>query len=83
MPKAEYRSAIRSRKMIIDALADLLTKKQPDKITVTDIVRHAEINRGTFYAHYNDVPDVLNQIIRQTFSSIKDVLQNTPVQKQE
>ena len=83
MPKAEYRSAVRSRKMIIDALADLLTQKQPDKITVTDIVRHAEINRGTFYAHYNDVSDVLNQIIRQTFSSIKDVLQQTPVQMQD
>ena len=83
MPKAEYRSAVRSRKMITDALADLLTQKQPDKITVSDIVRHAEINRGTFYAHYNDVPDVLNQIIRQTFSSITDVLQQTPVAMQD
>ncbi len=83
MPKAEYRSAVRSRKMIIDALADLLTQKQPDKITVSDIVRRAEINRGTFYAHYSDVPDVLNHIVRQTFSSIKDALQMAPMQAQE
>ena len=51
MAKAEYRSAIRSRKLINEALADLLTEKPLDKITVTDVVSRADINRGTFYAH--------------------------------
>jgi len=80
MPKAEYRSAIRSRKLITDALADLLLQKPLDKITVSDIVRKAEINRGTFYAHYQDVPDVISHIIQQTFDSIREVLDDVPAQ---
>ena len=79
MPKAEYRSAIRSRKMINAALADLLQEKPLDKITVTDVVRRAEINRGTFYAHYADIPDVINHLIQQTFSGIRDAVSDQSV----
>ena len=74
MAKAEYRSAVRSRKMINEALADLLTEKPLDKITVTDVVNRADINRGTFYAHYKDIPDVVDHLIQQTFSIIRDAL---------
>ena len=74
MAKAEYRSAIRSRKLINEALADLLTEKPLDKITVTDVVRRADINRGTFYAHYKDIPDVVDHLIQQTFSVIRDAM---------
>lgn len=74
MAKAEYRSAIRSRKLINQALADLLQEKPLEKITVTDIVNRAGINRGTFYAHYRDVPDVVNSLVQKTFSSIQEVL---------
>lgn len=74
MAKAEYRSAIRSRKLINEALADLLQEKPLEKITVTDVVKRANINRGTFYAHYRDIPDVVDHLIQQTFSAITDVL---------
>lgn len=77
MAKAEYRSAIRSRKLINAALADLLQEKPLDKITVTDVVNRAEINRGTFYAHYADIPDVINHLIQQTFSQLREVLPET------
>ena len=74
MAKAEYRSAIRSRKLIAMALADLLQEKPLDKITVTDVVRRAGINRGTFYAHYSDLPDVLHSLIEQMFSHLRDTV---------
>ena len=32
------------------------------KITVTEICKNAEINRGTFYLHYYDIHDVLSDI---------------------
>lgn len=78
MAKAEYRSAIRSRKLINAALADLLQEKPLEKITVTDVVNRAEINRGTFYAHYADIPDVVNHLIQQTFSAIQQALTDQP-----
>ncbi len=83
MAKAEYRSAIRSRKLITNALVDLLDEKPIDKITVTDIVRKADINRGTFYAHYSCVADVINSLFENPFEIIKTTLKeatldNTP-----
>lgn len=74
MAKAEYRSALRSKRLINEALADLLQEKPLDKITVTDVVTRADINRGTFYAHYRDIPDVVDHLIQQTFSAIRDAL---------
>ena len=79
MAKAEYRSAIRSRKLIQRALADLLHEKPLNKITVTDVVRQAEINRGTFYAHYTDIPDVIHHVINDIFSSIREQVLDAPI----
>ncbi|HUN24011.1 MAG TPA: TetR/AcrR family transcriptional regulator [Anaerolineales bacterium] len=61
-PKAEYKNAVRSRKFIRQAFLELLQEKSPEKITVTDIITRADINRGTFYAHYQDLPDLFEQV---------------------
>lgn len=60
--KAEYRSSIRSKLLIRNALVSLMGEKPFEKITVTDIVKRADINRGTFYAHYKDSRQVLDKI---------------------
>ena len=60
--KKEYRSAIRSRRFIRQAFMDLLKEKKFEKITVTDIVNRADINRSTFYAHYADVRGLVEEI---------------------
>lgn len=80
MAKAEYRSAIRSRTLIVNALVELLQKKPLEKITVTDIVNRAQINRGTFYSHYDNVEDVMQYIIRQSFAPIQTALSEQPQQ---
>lgn len=72
MAKAEYRSSLRSKKLITDALVELLDEKPVDKITVTDIVKKADINRGTFYAHYDNVSDVVNTMFQNAFEVIKE-----------
>lgn len=74
MAKAEYRSAVRSRRLIMGALAELLREKPLDKITVTEVVTRADINRGTFYAHYADIPDVIDSLVQQSFQQIRRVL---------
>lgn len=74
MAKAEYRSAQRSRQRIKTAVADLLAEKPLDKITVSDVVKRAGINRGTFYAHYANIPDVINHLVEDAFYRLKDAL---------
>ena len=52
----------------------MLGKDGFDKITVTEICRRAEINRGTFYLHYMDVYDVLDDLIDEFFSDVSSVV---------
>lgn len=62
MAKAEYRSAIRSKNFIKKAVVKLMREKELSKITVSDVIREADISRGTFYAHYTDIESVIEQI---------------------
>lgn len=73
--KAEYKNARRSRKMILDAFVELIQEKEIDKITVTDIVKRADLNRGTFYAHYPNPRAVLAQIENDIISKMLEFLQ--------
>ena len=72
--KAEYRSAIRSRRMIREAYMQLLKEKDLSKITVTDIITRADLNRATFYAHYPDVRGVTEEIENEIIEKMLDIL---------
>ncbi|PLT32802.1 TetR/AcrR family transcriptional regulator [Bacillus sp. V5-8f] len=52
---------IRTKESIRDALVELIEEKGFDTITVKDITTRAKINRGTFYAHYQDKYDLMTQ----------------------
>ena len=69
--KAEYRSSIRSKTLIRNALVSLMQEKPFEKITITDIVKRADINRGTFYAHFKDSREVLDKIREDAISEIE------------
>jgi AcrR family transcriptional regulator len=45
---------LRSRRMLMDSLAKLLTKKEFEDISVQEIADEATLNRATFYLHYPD-----------------------------
>lgn len=83
--KTQYKSALKSKKLIKNAFSELLQKKDVEKITVTEIVNLAGLNRGTFYAHYNNTVDVLEEIEKDVseqilyfFSSYKDSIMENP-----
>lgn len=72
--KAEYRSSLRSKRIIREAFLSLLKEKELSKITVTDIIRRTDLNRGTFYAHYPDVRGVIEEIEDETIEKLLSVL---------
>lgn len=76
MEKKEYRSAIRSRKMIRQAFFEILKEKPFEKITVTDIVKKADINRSTFYAHYPDVMGVVEELQEEIIQYTQNFMEN-------
>jgi len=69
---------------IIEAYADLMTRKNADKVTVKDVVEECGITRQTFYYHFQDLLDVIewglhrrtDEVLRQGLDvgSIKDAL---------
>lgn len=60
--KKEYRNSVRSRRLIRQAFFDLLEEREFSRITVTDLVERADLNRSTFYAHYPDIYGVVEEI---------------------
>lgn len=58
---------LRTRKLLIDAFVSLQAEKVFDDITIQDIATRATVNRATFYAHFQDKYDLLDDIIREGF----------------
>lgn len=55
---------------IIDAFLNLLETVDYDSINVSQICKFANINRATFYAHYNDINDLIIKIESQFSNGI-------------
>ncbi|GIO29325.1 MULTISPECIES: TetR/AcrR family transcriptional regulator [Paenibacillus] len=55
------RRVVRTKTVIRDALTELIEEKGFEALTVKDITTRANINRGTFYLHYRDKYDLLEQ----------------------
>ena len=51
-----------------NALLSLLEKKPFEYITIREICETAEVNRSTFYLHYDNTSDLLNETIEHLFS---------------
>lgn len=60
MNKHERKFKNTARKMQ-DVLIGLIEQKEFDEITVSDICRLAGVNRSTFYAHYRNTVDLLEE----------------------
>lgn len=55
------RRVTRTKKAIQKAYLDLLQNKGTDKITISDIAREADIDRKTFYLHYDSTEDIIKE----------------------
>ena len=64
----------RTKKLLRQALTLLMQQKDFQSITVTDVVREADINRGTFYAHYRDVYDLREQIENEMIQDFRTMI---------
>ncbi len=68
-------SRVRYTKMVIkDSLLKLLKEKPVQKITVKEICQLAQINRATFYAHFRDPYDLLEQIENELFDDLSSTV---------
>ena len=60
----------RTRKMLQDALAQLLKEKEFDKISIGDLAEASTLNRATFYDHYQDKFALLQSLVATQFEEL-------------
>ena len=52
-----------TKQQIMNVFIELLNERSFEKITVTDIVERSKINRNTFYYYYDDIYDLLEELL--------------------
>ena len=74
--KKEDPRSVRSKRMFKQAVFSLLADN-PDisQLTVQKIANRAELNRATFYLHYEDINDLLRQIVREIFDDLSSKIE--------
>ena len=61
-------SSVKTKKLIRNAFAELIQEhKELSKVTVSELVKRADINRGTFYNHYDSIYDVAEEFESEVF----------------
>jgi len=59
----ENQRVVISKRMLKDALLSLLKEKRLMDITIKELCDRSGINRSTFYRHYDNVSDLLDEVI--------------------
>ncbi|GKT04309.1 TetR/AcrR family transcriptional regulator [Furfurilactobacillus sp. WILCCON 0119] len=75
MNQPSDRRILRTQKNIKQAFTELLEQKPFDKITVAEVAELADINRRTFYLHYEDIYALLEQLELDLIGEFNDDLQ--------
>jgi AcrR family transcriptional regulator len=71
MPKTDRR-ILRTRQFIMDAFAELLEQKPFEKIGINEIADLANINRSTFYLHFEDKYALLDEYIAELLKDLQE-----------
>ncbi|MDR3308056.1 MAG: TetR/AcrR family transcriptional regulator [Coriobacteriales bacterium] len=68
----EDRRSMRSKRMLREAFAQLIEECGLDGFSISDLTERADLNRGTFYAHYKDKDDLLHCSENEIIDSLGD-----------
>jgi AcrR family transcriptional regulator len=67
--KTEY-----TRMVLRNSLVELMKEKPVTRITIKELCEKADVNRTTFYTHYQDQYELLRQIEDETLAYFEDML---------
>lgn len=68
------RRTLYTQNVIKEAFLQVKQMKSYNAITVAELCRKAEISRGTFYRHYNNITDVLDELMEEMLSEVSSLL---------
>lgn len=66
----------KTKKQLRLALTTLMLEKSINEITVSQLTALADLNRSTFYIHYQDIYDMVEQIETEIFQQFVELVQS-------
>ena len=66
-----------SKRILKESLLSLMKKKDLASISIRELCQEANINRSTFYAHYDTIGDVLSEIETEEVEGMKNSILNS------
>jgi len=72
--KKTDRRLLRTKRQIRDALLELSGEKQIEKITIKELAERADIDRKTFYLHYDSISGVLEEIHNELLEKLTGII---------
>lgn len=79
MEKKPDRRIRRTKAQLRHGLAQLMSTKSVNEVTVTELVELVDINRSTFYLHYTDIYHMLESIENELFEELLHTIQTHPL----
>lgn len=68
------RRFVRTEKTIYQAMVKLLQERDPESLTIEDLIFEADINKSTFYLHYQSLDQLVSALEDDLVSSISTTL---------
>ena len=79
-PKKRDDQRVRLTKTLLkNSLMELLKEKDIQNITVKELCEKADVNRGTFYSHYYDIFDLLEELENDLLIEVEELLKDNTV----
>lgn len=74
--KKENRSVRNTKRRLREGIIELLNEKPTSEITVKELCEKVDVNRGTFYYHYTDIFDMINNIENDFFDMFNNIIKD-------
>ena len=71
MMKSNSNQAMRTKNFLKKAFIEMVHKKGFSAVTVKDIVDHAQYNRTTYYVYYQNIYDLVEELMDEMFEAIQ------------
>lgn len=74
-PKQENRSVRETKRRLYTALIALMHQKPLQEITVRELTTQAGVSRGTFYFHYSDLRELMQELEQQHLDHLQALVE--------
>lgn len=69
----------KTRALLLQGLVKMMENHDIQDISVKELTELVDINRGTFYLHYDDIYDMLHKVEDEMFREFNEIMEQEPL----